>query len=77
MIVSSTAFAINIGLSLWQIFRLAGGSKRAKITGELAHTGTKSIGPGPNALGEPPAVTENTTRNLETWSKHNPENQPR
>jgi hypothetical protein len=67
MILSSSAFSINIGLSLWQIRRLARSSREAKGIGQVGDLDTNELGPikAPTALDHVPSITENTTSKLE------------
>ncbi|HET6889928.1 MAG TPA: hypothetical protein VFH31_02400 [Pyrinomonadaceae bacterium] len=72
MILGSTAFIINIALSLWQIRRLVRISEAARDD-EINHlpeeAGRIERRPAPEAL---PSVTEHTTRTLEPVSgEHN------
>ena len=71
MILSSAAFTVNFALSLWQVRRLAGMSRRAGGTDQLGHLDTNELGPvkGRTLLEAAPSVTENTTRELEPSSK--------
>jgi hypothetical protein len=69
MILSSTAFVINLGLSLWQIRRLAGQTKEVRSASQIKlqpDLGTNELGPGADrpALEPVLSVTENTTREL-------------
>jgi hypothetical protein len=69
MILSSIAFSINFGLSLWQIRRLAGQTKEARGAGQIkpqTDLETNDLGPGASrpALEPVSRVTENTTREL-------------
>ncbi|MGH9970761.1 MAG: hypothetical protein ACREBG_23625 [Pyrinomonadaceae bacterium] len=71
MILSSTAFAINLGLSLWQISRLARISKEARSSIQLETFRPQELSPervGTVLLGAP-SVTENTTRTLDSISE--------
>jgi len=66
MILSTTAFSINFGLSLWQIRRLNGFSKEARAVAQIGPIDTNELNP-TNArtpLEVAPSVTENTTREL-------------
>jgi hypothetical protein len=67
MILSSSAFSINIALSLWQIRRLARSSREAKGIGQVGQLDTNELGPmeARTALDSVPSVTENTTSKLE------------
>jgi hypothetical protein len=67
MILSSSAFSINIGLSLWQIRRLAISSKEAQGIGKVEELDTNELGPmkAPTAPDPVPSITENTTSRLE------------
>lgn len=71
MILSSTAFAINFGLSLWQIWRLAGSVKAPKATLTAEQLDTNELNPAPAqpVLEPAPSVTEHTTRSLEPVAK--------
>lgn len=65
MILGSTAFTINVGLSLWQIRRFAkltGETQRDQIDGSLKERATMADAPRQEAL---PSVTEHTTRSLD------------
>lgn len=69
MILSSTAFLINLGLSLWQIRRLAGQTKEARSPRQIEpkhDLDTNELDPGAErpALEPVLSVTENTTREL-------------
>jgi hypothetical protein len=71
MILSTTAFTINFGLSLWQIRRLVRFSKEARgaaqigpiVANELIPTKARTV------LEVAPSVTENTTRELDPTPK--------
>ena len=67
MILSSSAFTINFGLSLWQIRRLAQNSKEAKGLAQAEQFDTNELNPGKEqpALEPVPSITETTTRKLE------------
>ncbi len=70
MIISSTAFTINFGLSLWQIRRLARIAEEVRGRVQLAQIDSNQISPSEVvALKSITSVTENTTRNLEPISK--------
>lgn len=71
MILSSTAFTINFGLSLWQIRRLAGMSKEEKSNGQAVRLDTNELPPAEPriAIESAPSVVENTTRRLNPSSK--------
>jgi len=78
MILSSTAFMINLGLSLWQIRRLAGQIKEARNAGQIEpkpDLDTNELGPGADRAALDPvlSVTENTTRELGTSPKQKSE----
>ena len=71
MIVSSTAFTINFGLSLWQIRRLARITEQVRAGVQIRQLDTSELSlvnarPAREAV---PSVTENTTRALEPISK--------
>ena len=71
LIISSTAFAINFGLSLLQIRRLARIAEEVRGSVQAAQLDADQLGPvaargAPNAI---PSVTENTTRTLERIPK--------
>ena len=67
MILSTTAFTINFGLSLWQIRRLDRFSKEARGAAQIEPFGANELNPikARTALEVAPSVTENTTRELE------------
>jgi len=67
MIISSTAFTINFGLSLWQIRRLARIAEevRGRVRAAQVDAPQLSSAAGEGAQKLMPSVTENTTRNLE------------
>ena len=74
MILSSTAFSINLGLSLWQIRRLAGQTKEARNAGQIKPKpalDTNDLGPGADRSAIEPvlSVAENTTRELASSPK--------
>lgn len=71
MILSSTAFTINFGLSLWQIRRLTRSSSEAKGAGQLEPFDTNELNPIKTraTIEAAPSVTEHTTRNLEPAAK--------
>lgn len=71
MIISSTAFTINFGLSLWQIRRLAGLLREARGGVAAGQVDTSELSPVKTraALDPVPSVTENTTRTLEPVSR--------
>jgi hypothetical protein len=71
MILSTTAFTINFGLSLWQIRRLNRFSNEARGVAQIGPIDTSELNP-TNArtpLEVAPSVTENTTRELELTPK--------
>ena len=67
MILSTTAFTINFGLSLWQIRRLDRFSKEARGADQIGPPGANELSPikARTAPEVAPSVTENTTRELE------------
>jgi hypothetical protein len=67
MILSTTAFTINFGLSLWQIRRLDRFSKEARGVDQIGPPGANELNPtmSRTAFEVAPSVTENTTRELE------------
>jgi hypothetical protein len=67
MILSTTAFTINFGLSLWQIRRLDGFSKEARGAAQIGPIGANELNPAKarTAFEVASSVTENTTRELE------------
>jgi len=67
MILSTTAFTINFGLSLWQIRRLNRFSKEARGVAQIGPVDTNELDPTKARipLEVAPSVTENTTRELE------------
>jgi hypothetical protein len=71
MILSTTAFTINFGLSLWQIRRLNSFSKEARGDAQIGPPCANE--PNPTKARTPlevaPSVTENTTRELEPMPK--------
>jgi zinc ribbon protein len=71
MILSTTAFAINFGLSLWQIRRLNSFSKEARGAAQIIPPGANELNPtkARTPLEFAPSVTENTTRELEPMPK--------
>ena len=71
MILSTTAFAINFGLSLWQIRRLERFSKEARGADQIGPLGANELNPTKErtAFEIAPSVTENTTRELEPTPK--------
>jgi hypothetical protein len=66
MILSTTAFAINFGLSLWQIRRLNRFSNEARVAAQIGAPGANELNPikERTSLEVAPSVTENTTREL-------------
>jgi hypothetical protein len=71
MILSTTAFTINFGLSLWQIRRLDRFSKEARGAAQIGPIDTNELDPtkARTSLEIAPSVTENTTRELELTPK--------
>ncbi|HEV2665521.1 MAG TPA: hypothetical protein VG324_11450 [Blastocatellia bacterium] len=71
LILSTTAFTINFGLSLWQIRRLAGFSKEARGAAQIEPPGANELNPtkARTAFEVAPSITENTTRELEPMPK--------
>jgi len=71
MILSTTAFTINFGLSLWQIRRLERFSKEARGADQIGPLGANELNPTKErtAFEIAPSVTENTTRELEPTPK--------
>lgn len=71
MILSTTAFTINFGLSLWQIRRLDRFSKEARGADQIEPPGANELNPtkARTVLEVAPSVTENTTRELEPTLK--------
>ena len=71
MILSTTAFTINFGLSLWQIRRLNSFSKEARGIAQMGPIDTNELNPSKarTSLEVAPSVTENTTRELELTTK--------
>ena len=71
MILSTTAFTINFGLSLWQIRRLNGFSKEARGSAQIGPIDTNELNltKARTSLEVAPSVTENTTRELELTPK--------
>ena len=71
MILSTTAFTINFGLSLWQIRRLNSFSKEARGVAQMGPIDTNELNPSKarTSLEVAPSVTENTTRELELTPK--------
>jgi len=67
MILSTTAFTINFGLSLWQIRRLNRFSKEARGVAQIGPIDTNELNPTMTRtpLEVASSVTENTTRELE------------
>jgi hypothetical protein len=67
MILSTTAFTINFGLSLWQIRRLDRFSKEARDADQIGSPGANELNPikARTAPEIAPSVTENATRELE------------
>ena len=67
LILSTTAFTINFGLSLWQIRRLDRFSKEARGAAQIEPVVGNELNPtkARTALEGAPSVTENTTRELE------------
>jgi len=66
MILSTTAFTINFGLSLWQIRRLNRFSKEARGAAQIEPLATNELNPtkAGTVYEIAPSVTENTTREL-------------
>src|SRR5262245_11195533 len=71
MILSTTAFTINFGLSLWQIRRLDGFSKEERGAAQIGLPGANELNPikARSASEVAPSVTEHTTRELEPTLK--------
>lgn len=71
VVVSSTAFLINLGLSLWQVYLMTRKPEEAKLPAQLETPDTNELGPAPaQPVLEPvPSVTENTTHRLEHVSQ--------
>jgi hypothetical protein len=71
LILSTTAFTINFGLSLWQIRRLNSFSKEARGVTQIGPIDTNELNPSKarTSLEVAPSVTENTTRELELTTK--------
>jgi hypothetical protein len=67
MILSTTAFTINFGLSLWQIRRLNRFSNEARGVAQIGPIDTNELNPTMTRtpLEVAPSITENTTRELE------------
>jgi hypothetical protein len=67
MILSTAAFTINFGLSLWQIRRLDGFSKEARGADQMGPIDANELNPtkARTTLEAALSVTENTTRELE------------
>ncbi len=66
VVLSSTIFLINFGLSLWGSLNLMRTAKEDKLALEPGHTQTADLNPGrPDAFLTPASVTENTTRSFE------------
>ena len=67
MILSTTAFTINFGLSLWQIRRLERFSKEARGADQIGPLGANELNPtkARTVFEAASSVTENTTRELE------------
>jgi len=64
LLVSSTAFLINFGLSLWGAMRIARASRERKAT-DQRETGQLDLVTPRAALKPAPSVTEHTTRSFE------------
>jgi hypothetical protein len=71
MILSTTAFTINFGLSIWQIRRLDGFSKEERGAAQIGPPGANALNPikARTAPEVAPSVTEHTTRELEPTLK--------
>ena len=70
LVLSSLAFTVNFGLSLWQIRRLARGSKEASRAGQIGQLNADELDSvRAAALAPASSVTENTTRELEPRPK--------
>jgi len=71
LILSTTAFTINFGLSLWQIRRLDRFSKEAGGADQIGPPGAHELNPikARTAFEAAPSVTENTTRELDPMPK--------
>ena len=71
LIISSAAFTINFGLSLWQIRRLARIAEEVRSGVQIRQLDANELSSvkARPALESVPSVTENTTRTLEPISK--------
>ena len=68
LVLSSSAFLINLALSLWVIYGIVKRSKEIKVLVESTISDTSELEPrraDPGALPPVPSVTENTTRSFE------------
>jgi hypothetical protein len=74
MALSSTAFLINFGLSIWGVVRISRQSGKSKSLNSPATTSELPPADVAAAIGPVPSVTENTTRSFESiYAKRKPE----
>jgi len=74
MALSSTAFLINFGLSLWGVVRITRQSEKLKTLNSPATTSELPPADVAAAISPVPSVTENTTRSFEpVYAKRKPE----
>ena len=73
MIISSTTFLTVFGVCLWELIRIARGSKRADENADEEQFDTNKLAEAKpqRSLEEPMSVIEDTTRTLETMPKEN------
>jgi hypothetical protein len=72
--LSSIAFLINFGLSLWGVIRLNRQSQKPQLLSSPATTSELPPADVASAIGPVPSVTENTTRSFESvYAKRKPE----
>ena len=65
LILSSTAFLINFGLSIWEVGRLVKSRRQTAIAIQAKHLDTSELNPAnARAALAPASITENTTRAL-------------
>lgn len=71
VVVSSVAFLINLGLSLWQVYVMTRKPDEAKVVQQLETPDTNELAPASAqpVLAPVPSVTENTTHRLEHVSQ--------
>lgn len=71
LVISSAAFLVNLGLSLWQVVRMVRGSKEEDATANQHDTNKLEPAVERISIGAVASVTEDPTRSFEPSAKEN------